>query len=127
MKTPIRPYLLTKNPVEPWTFQEIQDLSSCMDNTLFASQEFVSAHVKLSLYIYCSPSIRTTQHLGSTPHSTIIEKPFWTVHLQVFFPFEGLLTSTSHADSKDKGLSCIWQTFVERDDENDASYLNISR
>ena len=45
-------YLLTENPVEPWTFQEIQDLTSTMDtpdckvNTQVASQEFVPASIK---------------------------------------------------------------------------------
>lgn len=55
-------YLLTENPAEPWTFQEIQDLASamdtpgCRDNTQVASQEFVLVNIKSFLYIYCSSS-----------------------------------------------------------------------
>jgi hypothetical protein len=41
---------------------------------------------------------------------------------QAFSAFDGLLTSTSHADSKDKGLSRTWQAFVNPDDENDDSF-----
>ena len=41
---------------------------------------------------------------------------------EAFSAFEGLLTSTSYADSKDKGLSRTWQAFVEPDDENDDSF-----
>ena len=37
---------------------------------------------------------------------------------QAFSAFEGLLTSTSHADSKVKGLSRAWQAFVEPDDDS---------
>ena len=58
-------YLLTENLVEPWTFQEIQDLTSAMDtpghrdNTQVASQEFVSVIIKFFIYIYCSSSNNT--------------------------------------------------------------------
>lgn len=41
---------------------------------------------------------------------------------EAFSAFEGLLTSTSHVDSKNKGLSRTWQAFVEPDDENDDSF-----
>jgi len=41
---------------------------------------------------------------------------------EAFSAFEGLLTSASHADSKDKGLSRTWQAFVEPGDENDDSF-----
>lgn len=70
-------YLLTENLVEPWTFQEIQDLTSAMDtpghrdNTQVASQEFVSVIIKFSFYIIAAH--RTIQHLASTLHSTVIE------------------------------------------------------
>jgi hypothetical protein len=56
-------YLLTENPVEPWTFQEIHDLTSdmdstpgCRNNTQVASQEFVPVNIKFSFYTYCSSS-----------------------------------------------------------------------
>jgi pre-rRNA-processing protein IPI1 len=66
-------YLLTENPVEPWTFQEIQDLTSagCRDNTQVASQEFVPVNIKFSFTFIAAH--RTIQHLASTLHSTIIE------------------------------------------------------
>ncbi|KAF8807480.1 hypothetical protein BYT27DRAFT_7165165 [Phlegmacium glaucopus] len=41
---------------------------------------------------------------------------------EAFSAFEGLLTTTSQADGKDKGLSRTWQAFVEPDDENDDSF-----
>ena len=41
---------------------------------------------------------------------------------EAFSAFEGLLTATSHVDSKDKGLSRTWQAFVEPDDENNDSF-----
>ena len=71
-------YLLTENPVEPWTFQEIQDLTSGLDtpgsrdNTQIASQEFVSVNIKFS-FPFLFAAHRTIQHLASTLHSTIIE------------------------------------------------------
>jgi pre-rRNA-processing protein IPI1 len=70
-------YLLTENPVEPWTFQEIQDLTSamdtpgCRDNIQVASQGFVGVHIKFSFHIYRSST--KIKHLASTLHSTIVE------------------------------------------------------
>ena len=66
-------YLLTENPVEPWTFQEIQDLTSagCKDNAQVASQEFVPVNIKFSFTFVAAH--RFIQHLASTLHSTIIE------------------------------------------------------
>ena len=71
-------YLLTGNPVEPWTFQEIQDLTSamdtpgCRDNAQVASQEFVPVNNKFFSSTFIAAH-RTIQHLASTLHSTIIE------------------------------------------------------
>ena len=71
-------YLLTENPLETWTFQEIQDLTSAMDtpgcrnNTQVASQEFVAVNIKFS-FLHLIAAHRTIQHLASTLHSTIIE------------------------------------------------------
>jgi hypothetical protein len=51
-------YLLTENPAECWTFQELQDLTSAMeapgasDKAEVASQEFVAVNIQLFLYIY---------------------------------------------------------------------------
>lgn len=58
-------YLLIENPVEPWTFQEIQDLTNamdapgCKDNAQVASQEFVPVNIKFSHYNFCSSSNNT--------------------------------------------------------------------
>lgn len=71
-------YLLNENSVEPWTFQEIQDLTStmdtpvCRDNSQVASQEFVSVNIKFS-FLQNFAAYRIIQHLASTLHSTIIE------------------------------------------------------
>ena len=46
-----------ENPFEPWTFQEIQDLTSvmdtpgCRDNSQVASQEFVSVIIVFLLHL----------------------------------------------------------------------------
>lgn len=70
-------YLLTENPVEPWTFQDIQDLTSAMeapstrDNAQVASQEFVAVSIKMSPTYIATHQV--VQHLASTLHSTIIE------------------------------------------------------
>ena len=72
-----RRYPLTENPVETWTFQEIQDLTSAMeasgarDNAQVASQKFVAVIIKFSFTSV--ETHRTIQHLASTLHSTIIE------------------------------------------------------